>query len=300
MKTTTNTAANHSILVSVTNTASKYSRNELSINGRINLYGIPYSRKIEEGQSVLIISRNMNKAFYATYKTSIRYRHIFLIEGQYAMPQAVNTINVYNGFKRVECNFNSPEESLSEVIAILKNSRMPQASAHKPTAPAAEAFSSSRVGTHSLPLVRETFKQQYKDLLSLGISSEKIINHLDTLLGHFLIMPVNPALTDTPLSIYSDSRKPHIDHKAILRQIKEKLSDYQYFEFEHLYAKGLRFEGLNAKEAMMKAARAVGDTVFTDWLRSCLHPVTPQPATRDLVKAICLDNFDWTQGSKAA
>lgn len=301
MKITVHTSSVPSILVSVTKTVAKYSQNELSIKGKINLYGESYSRKIKKGQSVLIISRNMNQAFYATYKISYHKRHIFFIEGQYQMPQAANTIDVFNGFKKVECNFTSPEESLSEVIAKLKNPQLPQAPEPKPTAPSAtEAFSSSRAHTYSLSMVRETIKQQYRVLLSLGLSSEKIISHLDSLLGHFLTMPFNPALTDTPLSIYINSLKPDIDTQEILRQIKEKLSDYQYFEFNHQYVKGLRFEGLDTKEALMKASRAEGDVTLTEWLRSHLYPVIPQASTQDLIKAICIDNFDWDLGSEAA
>ena len=287
-------AKNSTVLVSVTNTVARYSNNEISIKGKINIFGEPYSHAIHKGQDVIIISRRKRWAYKASYKATRHggKLHIFQIYNVYRIPQSAAIPETYNGFKKVAGNDQSLIESLEGVLVKLGGSaqvKAPQTPVS--TAPVISASVDSYVFQSKLC---QTIKRQYDDLKVLGIGSDKILDHLDSLLGHMLTMPLNPSLTDSPLSLYSASLIREVNCDDLIPEIKEQLSESQYFDFEYKYVKGIRYEGTSKKQAMLDAVAFLNDATFEEWLLSRLNPVRNNVSTRELIEAISMHGYDWS------
>ena len=128
---------------------------------------------------------------------------------------------------------------------------------------------------------------------SYSIDDERIIAHLDGLLGEFLTVSINSMLTDTPLSLYGASLKPKIDYTELLHQVKDKLTELDFYDFQHYYNRGIKFEGLSPREAMLQAADRIKTRAFSTWLNQKLNQARKAVTTQELITAICLHDYDW-------
>ena len=107
-------AKNSTVLVSVTNTVARYSNNEISIKGKINIFGEPRSHAIRKGQDVIIISHRKRWAYKASYKATRQSGklHIFQIYDSLRLPKSAVIPETYNGFKKI----GDDDQLLREII----------------------------------------------------------------------------------------------------------------------------------------------------------------------------------------
>lgn len=279
-----------SVLVNTTTTA-RYNGNEVTITGRINNCEEYYSVNIPKGQEVIILDKRFNNALHAIYKTTQRRSHVFEIQNRCRLANATELPKTFNGFKKVDLEFKSLEESVNELIKKLNQATQTAQSA--PAAPSLTAFQTPPTKSLCPVGIHQTIKQQFLELKSYSISDEKIIAHLDGLLGEFLTLPFNSSLTDTPLSLYGASLKPKIDYTGLLHQAKDKLTEVDFYDFQHYYNRGIRFEGLSPREAMLQAADRIKTPAFSTWLNQKLNPARKTVTTQELITAICLNDYDW-------
>lgn len=289
---------NSTVLVSVTNTAAKYGKGGISIKGRINMFGEPYSPKIRKGQEVVIIERNKKEANLAIYKATKGKLHIFELIDHIQLPSLNPLMETFNGFKKVNCQFISLERSLNILIRILF-----QSEGFKASTEATQSFSSLHTTPavlNSHPGLHQIIKRQFDELKALKLNEETIISHLDGLLGQLLLQPVNPSITDTPLSLYAASLKVEVNYDNLLHNIKSQLQESCYFDFEYRYERGILFENLSQRQAILEGAAFINEPSFTEWLHAQLNPVPQDVTTRDLISAICRQDYDWNLQSVAS
>lgn len=295
-----NLSYNKMVLVSVTNTVGAYSQTEISIRGKINFHGDPYSRSILKGQEVIIFARNMNKVYHARYKATRNRKHIFEKIECVRLHSSIKLVDTYNGFKKIECEFMTLGQSLHNVIAKINGNAQPIETETKPAEQPSIIAKLKEVNAGFCPIViRTTIKNAYCALKAM-LPDDKILPHLDEMLGHYLTLPINPSLTDTPLSFYSDSITPKVDYGKLKIEICEQLKEEVLFDFKYHYERAIKFESCTEKEAMLLAADFVRDLSFKMWLEKQLSPVKKTATTLELIRAICLDDFDWLCSSKKA
>lgn len=293
---------NTTVLVSVTNTLLMYSKNEISIKGKINIFGESYSHAIRQGSEVIIIARNKRIAYKATYKIKRGKLYIFDTINSCSIDPSLSLIKTYNGFKRIECGFNTFENKIKEIIEklngnVIDSNLKPCYTDTSSNLAETDSKSHSKLiliqpQSHSHN-IRETIKNQFQELKQLGLKENKIISHFDSLFGHTLTLPVNPSLTDTPLSIYAETLIKNINYEELFLEIKNELTEAQNFDFEYKYNRGINYENLSKKEAIAKAADFINIPSLTEWIHTKLNPVRKKATTYELIYAICIHDFDW-------
>lgn len=291
------TSGNTTVLVNVNNTVKSYSEKEISIKGKINLFDDRCSSKIPYGQEVIIIHPKDRRAYHAWYKAYRKKNHIFEVIGTIRLHKSVKLTNTFNGFKKISCEFVSFEDSLLEIIAKTNAAMSATVSTSTNVESAAKpvdivAFQKPEIEVCHAD-IRTMIKDFYRQMQAIIAETDQIINHLDAIFGHSLTLRLNQSLTDTPPSLYSTSIIQAIDYDALLREIRGKLSEKALFDFDYRYNGAIRFENLGKKEALQLAADFISDAVFAQWLHTKLNPARKAVTTRELIAAICLNDFDW-------